>query len=145
MVKLELSPEQQQRVQDLLQNHSTAVLATADHLGAPSAAVVLFATEPDGTIIFGTHQTRKYRNLKDNPQAALVVTRDYTAIQMHGTATELQGADAAAAKQFFMAKHPEADQHMMAGSLFFRFSPSWLRYIDTGVKPPIQWEITATH
>lgn len=116
------------------------MIATSDQENTPAAAVVLFAENDDLSIIFGTHPTRKYRNLKANPKAAIVMTRDFVAVQLHGIARELQGQEAIAAQKQFMAKHPEADQHMMAGSVFFSFTPNWIRYLDTGAKPPKTFE-----
>lgn len=127
-----------------LRQHPTAVLATADNQGAPGAAVVLFAEEPSGSIIFGTHPTLKYRNLQANPQAAMVVTRGFIAVQLHGQAVELQGQASSQAEKLFLTKHPEADRHMVEGSIFFRFTPTWVRYLDTGVKPPMKWEVDFT-
>lgn len=135
-----ITDDQRQQLMAFLSQHPTAVLATADAQASPGAAVVLFAEEPTGSVIFGTHPTRKYRNLKANPQTAMVITREFVAVQMHGKAVELQGEEAAQAQKLFMAKHPEADKHMMEGSVFFRFTPSWARHINTGVKPPAQWE-----
>ncbi len=137
-----MTDAQRQQLTTLFSQHPTAVIATADTSGNPAAAVVLFAEESYLSVIFGTHPTRKYQNLKSNPLAAFVFHKDWWQIQAHGSVVELSGADARAAGQLFGQKHPEMDQHLMAGSVFFRFTPTWIRYMNTGAKPPEQWEVT---
>ncbi len=136
-----LTPAQKEQLQDLCQHHPLAVLATADAAGNPAAAAVLFAHDDDFNIIFGTHPTRKYRNLKANPRAAVVLTKDWQQIQLHGSVVELTGVEGQTAQQLFMAKHPDMDRHLMEGSVFFRLTPDWIRYMDTGRQPPTQWEV----
>ena len=109
--------------------------------GNPAAAVVLFAADTDLSIIFATHPTRKYKNLKANPRAAFAMTKGMTALQAHGAAEELSGASARAASDVFFQKHPEMDQHLVEGSVFFRFKPDWARYMDMGAMPWEQWEV----
>lgn len=137
-----LTSLQKDQLQDLCRHHPLAVLATADTTGQPAAAVVLFANDDDFAIIFGTHPTRKYRNLKANPRAAVVLTKDWQQVQLHGSAVELSGEAAQTAKVLFLAKHPDMDRHLMDGSVFFRLTPQWIRYMDTGQQPPVQWEVT---
>lgn len=136
-----MTPEQREKLSAFMAGHPTAVLATCSN-DEPAAAVVLFAHDDKFDIIFGTHPTRKYKNMQANPKVAMALTKDWSEIQLHGPVQELAGDEAEAAKQLFMAKHPEMDQHMMAGSVFFRLSPSWVRYMDTAQKPPEQWDVT---
>lgn len=133
-----ISAEQKATLMALLSSHPVAIVATASKQGIPSAAVVLFAEQDDGSLIFGTHPTRKYENLMANPAASFVVSKGMEAIQFHGHAE--QSADQETAKKMFMKKHPEMDQHLLLGSIFFHFTPSWVRYLNYGVQPPIQWE-----
>lgn len=136
-----ITPEQKQKLLGFLADHPVSVLATADPTATPAAAVVLFAAEDDLGIIFATHPTRKYRNLKANPQAAMAMTRDLTAIQIHGSAVELIGRESEAAEALFLKKHPEMDKRLVQGSVFFRLRPNWVRYIDIRPQPWEQWEV----
>lgn len=135
-----VTPEQKEKLLSLLSSHPVAVIATANAEAVPGAAVVLYAEQDDLSLIFGTHQTRKYDCLKVNPAAAFAVSKGMQAIQLHGHA--VAAPDQAAAQATFMVKHPEMNQQLVAGSIFFVFTPNWLRYLDYGVQPPEQWEVT---
>jgi hypothetical protein len=139
-----LTPEQKLTAQQFLASHPLAVIATADADATPGAAVVLFAETPELEIIFATHPTRKYQNLEDNHKAALVFSKDWACIQMHGTADELAGSELTTLKQLFISKQPNFDQHLLEGSVFFKFTPSWMRFMNLGPKPPVQWEVELT-
>jgi pyridoxine/pyridoxamine 5'-phosphate oxidase len=138
------TPAQKEQLLGIFSQHPTAVIATADAQATPGAAVVLTAVTKDMQIIFGTHPTRKYSNLKENPKAAFAFTKDWMSIQMHGVTEELSGEKLDSMKAFFVERHPEMDQHMFQGSAFFCFTPSWVRFMDTGAKPSIMWEATLT-
>ncbi len=135
-----ISAEQQQKLLEFFAQHPTAVIATADTENTPAAAVVLFVVEDNLSFLFGTHPTRKYRNLKMNPKVAFVVASGYASAQLHGLAVELSGDDLAQAGKIFIAKHPEMNKHMLEGTVFFRFSPTWVRFTNNGAQPPEVWE-----
>lgn len=137
-----IPPDKIEKLGAFMSAHPTAVIATADANGRPAAAVILFAHDDQFRIIFGTHPSRKFTNLQANPRAALVLSKDWSAIQLHGPVIPLTGADSEAAMKLFMAKHPEMDQHMVAGSTFFCLTPEWMRFMDTSKRPPEQWEVT---
>lgn len=125
-----------------LSSHPTAVISTCDREGNPAAAVVLFAEDGDLSLVFGTHPTRKYQNLKANPKAAFAMTQGMTALQIHADVHELSGQAAEEARSLFLKKHPEMDQHLVEGSVFFRARPNWLRYMDMSQRPWDQWEVS---
>ncbi len=133
-----ITSEQQAKILALLASHPVAVIATASAEAVPGAAVVLYAEQDDLSLIFGTHQTRKYQNLTANPACALAVSKELESVQLHGRA--VVAPDQAAAQQVFLAKHPEMDKQLVAGSVFFQFTPTWVRYLDYSVQPPAQWE-----
>lgn len=135
-----LTKEQRAQALEFLAHHPVTVIATADQDATPGAAVILFAETPDLEIIFGTPPTRKYQNLKQNRKAALAFTKEWQSLQMHGTAVELAGAELANLRQLFIAKHPGHDRHMLGDSAFFKFTPSWIRYMDNSHTPRRFWE-----
>lgn len=139
-----VSQAQKEQVLGILSQHPTAVIATADAQATPGAAVVLTAVTDDLQVVFGTHPTRKYTNLKENSKVAFAFSKDWMSIQMHGVAEELSGEKLETLKTFFTQRHPEMDQHMFEGSAFFCFTPTWIRYMNTGAKPPEMWETTLT-
>lgn len=139
-----LSQAQKEQILSTMAQHPTAVIATADAQGTPGAAVVLTMVTDELQVIFGTHPTRKYTNLKENPKAAFAFSKDWMSVQMHGVTEELSGERLDTMKAQFQARHPEMDQHMFEGSAFFCFTPTWIRYMNTGAKPPEMWEATLT-
>lgn len=61
-------------VLQFLKSHPECVLATVSPEGKPEAATVLFAVDDDFTFYFGTSDKyRKYHNLLNNKQAAVVI------------------------------------------------------------------------
>ncbi|HMS50086.1 MAG TPA: pyridoxamine 5'-phosphate oxidase family protein [Candidatus Saccharibacteria bacterium] len=121
-----------------LRKHSLAVLATADVKGRPQAAVVEFAELDDLTIIIDTfNYSRKYKNLQQNDQVAIVIGWDNNVtLQIDATAHELNGEDLARAKDIYFAKNERAkkwgDKPEIA---YFAFRPIWMRYSDVGKTP----------
>lgn len=132
---------QQQILLTFFEDHPTAVLATSDVQGNPAAAVVLFAEQDDLGLIFGTHPTRKYNNIKANPKVALAMSRGMQAVQYHGFAEELMADDLVSARELFAKKHPAMDQQMVEGSIYFRITPTWIRYMNMQSTPWEQWEV----
>ncbi len=61
-------------IANFLKSNHIAVLATANKSGVPHAATIFYATDSQMNIFFMTKEkTTKYRNLIENPQAALAI------------------------------------------------------------------------
>ncbi len=136
---------QKQDVLAFLRKHSLAVLATADMKGKPQAAVVEFAELDDLTIIIDTfNYSRKYKNLQQNDQVAIVVGWDNNVtLQMDATAHELKGEDLLRAKEIYFAKNERAKKWANKPEIaYFAFKPTWMRYSDVGKTP---WQIEEVH
>lgn len=133
--------EHKRKILDWLSQHQTAVLATADLKGNPAAAVILLAVIDDLKIIFGTHPTRKYQNLRVNPNVAVVVAEGLASVQYHGQARELSGAESIEARKVFLIRHPAASQHLLEGTRFFKVTPTWVRYMDLARGPEATIEL----
>lgn len=101
---------QKQDILAFLRKHSLAVLATADMKGKPQAAVVEFTELDDLTIIIDTFShSRKYQNLQQNDQVAIVIGWDNNVtLQIDATAHELKGEDLLRAKEIYFAKNERA-------------------------------------
>jgi general stress protein 26 len=68
------SPRSQDLIKIFLKNQHSGVLATADSVGNPHAAVIYFVLDDDFSILFTTkRETQKCKNIEENNQAALVV------------------------------------------------------------------------
>ena len=112
-------------LQELFASQKLAVLATYGD-GRPYINLVAFAATDDlKHLLFTTNRnTRKYRNLKENPQVAVLVdnranrTSDFhkaTAVTAIGKAKESMGSARKRLGKTYLAKHPQLEE--FAGSL----------------------------
>jgi len=116
------------------------VLATSNRDGKPEASVVGYAVMEDLTMLHSTTpQTRKVENLKENPKASLVIGWGFheLSIQMDGIVDIIAtGDDYRKADEFFFTQNPLAVKFRSANTLFLKFRPLWVRYIDlTSITP----------
>jgi len=116
-----------------------AVEASVNDAGAPQAAVIGVAVTDDLEIVFDTvTDTRKARNLRTNPQVALVIGwDDGRTAQIQGTADEPTGDDLARLKKAYFAKFPDGiDRAEWPDIAYFRVRPTWVRVSDFTSDPP---------
>jgi len=107
----QLTPDERNKIQDFLERHPVAVLATADAEGNPHASTIYINTSEDLRITFTTkHETNKYRNIAHNSHVALVVyeATTQTAVQIYGRAVEV--ADQEAQQQIYKGTLDAAKQ-----------------------------------
>ncbi|HOS95256.1 MAG TPA: pyridoxamine 5'-phosphate oxidase family protein [Armatimonadota bacterium] len=108
--------EVRQAIAALLSSQRLGVLATQDG-GQPHTGLVAFATVPDlSSLVFATDRdTRKYRNLKADPRASMLVDnrenlpadlRHAVSVTANGTCGELAGADRARELDRLLTRHP---------------------------------------
>jgi len=111
----------------------SAVLTAATADGKPQAALMGFAVTRELEIVFDTvRSSRKYANLKDNPQVAWVIgcTTEVT-VQYEGRTEELEGADLAKYKEVYFAKFTDGpERESWPGISYFVVRPKWGRYCD---------------
>jgi len=111
-------------LQDLFESQKLAVLATYGD-GLPYINLVAFAATDDlKHLLFTTNRnTRKYRNLKENPHVAILVDNranrlsDFhkaTAVTATGKAKEAIGSARKRLRETYLAKHPQLEK--FAGS-----------------------------
>lgn len=116
-----------------IRNERLAVLATASKNGRPEAALMGIAVTPGLEIIFDTvKSSRKYPNLKANPQVAWVIgcTTEIT-VQYEGIAEELEGEELARYKKIYFAVFPDGPaRENWPGITYFVVRPKWVRYCD---------------
>ena len=110
----------QTQIKDLIVSQKLAVLSTQSK-EQPYASLVAFAgTEDLKHLYFVTPKTtRKFANLLDNPQVALLInsstnqTTDFhraIAVTAIGRAEELSGTDRKKMLPFYLAKHPYLEE-----------------------------------
>jgi len=114
------------QLQELFASQQLAVLAT-DHDAHPYASLVAFASTPDLRELFfaTTRATRKFANLKANPQVALLIDNranqvtDFStavAVTVLGSGAELTGPARSASAALYLAKHPHLAEFVAAPS-----------------------------
>jgi predicted pyridoxine 5'-phosphate oxidase superfamily flavin-nucleotide-binding protein len=123
----------------LTRTRQYAALATSTPDGRPEAAPLRYMVTDDFELVMGTLRTsRKYANLRRNPDAAVVVWDDEFSIQIEGAFDEPVGADRERVASLFTAEFP-VEARLRAGRpqhFYFRITPRWARYSDFSDEPP---------
>lgn len=121
-----------------------AVLSTLHANGAPQSALIGIAFTHDCEVVFDTVKTsRKYSNLVRDGRCSLVIgwSSEIT-VQYEGVARELMGAELIAYQQIYFEKMPDGPQRLTwPGIVYFAVRPSWIRYSDYSVSPPLIEEL----
>jgi len=134
---------------DFLRSQRLAVEASVSPTGAAQAAVVGFAITDRFEIVFDTlASTRKGHNLRQNPKIALVIggltTGDERTVQYEGIADEPSGAELERLKPIYYAAYPDGPSRLgWPGLIYVRVQPTWVRYSDYNVDPPVIVEFGA--
>jgi general stress protein 26 len=137
--------EQKLKILEFLKSQPLGVVSTVRSGEFPQAALVGI-TETEGLdLIFGTSKlSRKYSNLKSNPQVAVVIvnSEQKATLQYEGVAEELQGDEQVTAREIHIAKHPGSKRHLQdPQEVFFKIVPRWMRYSNYGSAPHEIFEI----
>ncbi|MDF1555797.1 MAG: pyridoxamine 5'-phosphate oxidase family protein [Deferrisomatales bacterium] len=112
------------RVEALFRSQGLAVLSTQGE-GQPYSSLVACAATPGlRQLLFATtRETRKFRNLATEPRVSLLVDnranreadfQDAMAATAVGRAAEVEGADLAALRGVYLAKHPYLEDFLVA-------------------------------
>jgi GNAT superfamily N-acetyltransferase len=112
--------------------------------GAPQAAVVGVATTDELEIVFDTlDATRKVRNLRADPRAAVVIGwDDEVTVQIDGVADFPEGGELERIRDAYFAAWPDGRERLAwPGLVHARVKPTWLRYSDFRASPPIIVEL----
>ena len=132
-----------------LRSHRVAVEASVSQGGAAQAAVVGFAITNQFEIVFDTvDSTRKAGNLRRNPNLAFVIggllPGDERTVQYEGIADEPSGDELDRLKQVYYETYPDGPSRLSwPGIMYVRVRPTWVRYSDYNVDPPIIVEFTS--
>lgn len=130
---------------DFIKRHKLAVLATADNNCNPEAAVIEFSQKNNFELIFDTFSHfRKYKNIKNNPNVAVVIGWDEDiTVQYEGNAVELKGAELLKCVMIHATKLPNVRKFTkIKGVKFFKIIPKWIRYNDLNTTP---WNVFEIH
>ena len=133
----------------VLRSHRVAVEASVSPGGGTQAAVVGFAITNRFEIVFDTvDSTRKARNLRRNPKLAFVIggllPGDERTVQYEGVADEPSGDELDRLKQVYYETYSDGPSRLSwLGIVYVRVRPTWVRYSDYNVDPPLIVEFTS--
>ena len=126
-----------------MRGHRVAVQSSVTPSNLPQAAVVGIAITDRFEIVFDTtSSTRKAKNLRGNPHLAFVIggaaSGDERTVQYEGIADEPAGAERERLKQIYYEVYPDGPSRLSwPGIMYVRVSPTWIRYSDYSVDPPV--------
>ena len=116
-------------ISNILSRNRFCTLATSSLDGKPEAAMMMFASDTNGSLVFyAFSNARKYKNIIDNPQASVVIYNFPDYLQMDGIISELSGDEAHLAKRLLIDKDDGHEYyHDDDRCIYFRFVPRWLK------------------
>jgi len=132
-----------------LRRHRLAVQASVSPAAVPQAAVIGYAVTDRFEIVFDTvDSTRKAGNLRRNPNLAFVIggllPGDERTVQYEGIADEPSGDELDRLKQVYYETYPDGPSRLRwPGLMYVRVRPTWVRYSDYNVDPPLIVEFTS--
>ena len=150
------------RVKELLDGHGTITLATT-HEGRAWAATVFYASDADLNIHFVSDlKTRHGRDMHRDAHVSGAINHDVSTwdgvigLQLEGRAVVLEGEERLKALGIYLAKFADvrrlfdqprdANEKIIAERLqrapFWRFTPTWVRLIDSTRGFGWKWETT---
>ena len=110
-----------------------AVVATRTPTGAPEAALVGVAITDEAEIVFDTSiRSRKYHNLSQEPEVALVVGfEDEVTVQCEGIADVPAGAERERCLDAYLRQYPDGRARAADPAIVHvRVRPRWVRISD---------------
>jgi len=131
----------QQELSTFLAVCRTATLATVDTEGRPHAACVQFVADASWRLAWVSHVASAHSlHLNDRPDCAVTVYAHddqpdrIHGVQLRGRATEVEAGARAAALSLYREKYPFVAEEPYASAIekqgVYRFTPTWLRWID---------------
>ncbi len=124
------------------------VEASVSPQGAPQAAAIRVAITDRWELLFDTViQSRKHQNLLNNPRVAFVIGgENECTVQYEGIAEIPTEAESPAVQSYYLEHFPDGPtRKSWPGLVYWRVRPTWIRYSDFNVNPPIvqEWDVTA--
>jgi pyridoxine/pyridoxamine 5'-phosphate oxidase len=128
-----------------LRSQPWAIEASVSPDGAPQAAVIGVAITDGLELVFDTvTQSRKHQNLVKNPRIALVIGWEHErTVQYEGIAEIPTAAELPQVQACYFGRFPDgAGRQTWPGLVYWRVRPTWIRYSNFNVNPPIiqEWD-----
>ncbi|MEK7571497.1 MAG: pyridoxamine 5'-phosphate oxidase family protein [Patescibacteria group bacterium] len=133
-------------ITNFLKQHTLATIATVNPKNLkPESALIAFAELENLEILFITLEgSRKYTNLLQNTQVAMVIGWDkhyWRTLQYEGLAVSVEPAAVAYYKELFSQKKDTPCTEVFLSNpdmKLFKITPTWIGYSDfTGKKPQV--------
>lgn len=121
----------------LMRDCNLCVLSTVDANGASESALVGFSVFNEVELTIGTNRnSRKFKNITQNPRVSLVIGWEKKTVQYEGTARELTGQELQDRQKEHLVKNPGAEKYRdEPGQVYISISPTWIRFTDATVLP----------
>jgi hypothetical protein len=125
-----------------------AIEASVSSQGAPQAAVIGVAVTDRWELLFDTvTQSRKHQNLVKNPRVAFVIGWEHErTVQYEGIAEMPTEAELPDVQSSYFDRFPDGPtRQTWPGLVYWRARPTWIRYSNFNVNPPIiqEWDAAA--
>ena len=125
-----------------------AIEASVTPQGAPQAAVIGVAVTDRCELLFDTvTQSRKHQNLVKNPRVAFVIGWEHErTVQYEGIAEIPTEAELPDVQAYYFDRFPDGPtRQTWPGLVYWRVRPTWIRYSNFNVNPPIiqEWDAAA--
>lgn len=131
---------------NFISRYKLGVISSVSSEGAPQSALVGFAITEDLRIIFDTvTDSRKYRNLMNDPRISIVVGWDgESTVQLEGTADVPEGKELDRLKEIYYKAYPDGWERAATwpNLAYFCIRPRWIRYSDFNTQPPLIAEMS---
>ncbi|KAJ9131905.1 hypothetical protein P3X46_034807 [Hevea brasiliensis] len=127
-----------EEIRTVLYYSERGVLSTFSQklVGYPSASMVDFACDVDGTLILAVSSLANHaKDLLANPRCSLLVARDLEdrtdlVIALQGDAVSVSEKDRSTIRTAYLAKHPNASWVDFGDFQFIRIEPKVVRYVS---------------
>jgi general stress protein 26 len=132
-------------IYEFIAGHKLGVLGSVAADGSPQSALVGIAVTRELAIIFDTvKSSRKFQNLIVNPRCSIVVGwAGGTTVQYEGVARQPEGGELKRYQQIYFATWTEGPSRLTwPGITYFAVRPTWVRYSDFDLNPPLIQEFT---
>ncbi len=131
-------------IYEFIKHEHLCVISTVNKDGKPEGATMAYSETPDLKLIFSTStKTRKYENLLNNPDVAVVIGWDfnkYVTVQYNGIAKMEEGEQKDTIRNIHITKNEESKKYAFdPENRYYIVEPKWIRYWS--VKENLKFEL----
>src|SRR5688572_20132555 len=122
------------QILQFLKNHDFCVISSVNQEGKPESAFVGFSNNDQLEFMIGTsNQSRKYKNISENPAVSIVVADTSAEVQYEGMAYEVDRTNSDTDLTEHFAKLPGSKTYREdPAQTWIIIKPTWIRFIEHG-------------